>query len=323
MVKNRLVEEKLAKIEALRHSQLTEADFEWFKNWLAKEKNFVVASIAKIVAQKELISLQDDLADTFDRFMQDPVRSDPGCTAKTEIAHTLQTLQYSRPGIFEKGISHFQLEPVYGGKEDTAAALRVNCALGLVQQNPPDVAFYLADLLADPVRDARIGAVRAIAFSGQAFGAPLLRYAARVLENDPGLMYEIFAGLLTIDAQRSTQFVGVYLAHPSTAVRESAALALGENGTNEALQYLSSAWETSLDPAEREIYLTALTLLRTDEAIDFLFSIIQHDPTARAEEALLAILTYLQDQSIFIRLKSVVENRNESRLLKILENRKM
>jgi hypothetical protein len=79
-----------------------------------------------------------------------PVKSDPGCRAKVEIARALYELGEDPAAVFPRGVRHRQMEPVFGGREDTAAELRCVCALGLVRLQSPDALVELAELLADP-----------------------------------------------------------------------------------------------------------------------------------------------------------------------------
>src|SRR6266566_3450965 len=78
-------------------------------------------------------ALVPDLLAALDRFFLDPVKSDPQCWAKNALVQALATLGHEEAAVFVRGLRHIQMEPVWGGQEDTAAALRGNSALALVQ----------------------------------------------------------------------------------------------------------------------------------------------------------------------------------------------
>src|SRR5215831_13288635 len=117
--------------------------------------------------------------------------------------------------------------PGYGRAVDTAVELRALSAIGLVRTNYPDVGTELVDLLADKEREARIGAVRAMAYWGTPTGALLLRFKILSGDLEPEVLAECFQTLLYLD-QRSLDFVARYLSHSDDGVAEGAALALGE-----------------------------------------------------------------------------------------------
>ena len=99
---------------------------------LKDRSNYVAAKAAAIAAERQFHSLEPDLLAAFDRFMKDPAKSDPQCWAKNAIAKALKDFSYADPSIFFRGVAHVQLEPVWGGRQDTAATLRGICALALI-----------------------------------------------------------------------------------------------------------------------------------------------------------------------------------------------
>ncbi|WP_088889993.1 hypothetical protein [Leptolyngbya ohadii] len=179
----------------------------------------------------------------FDRFLIKPKDADPGCLAKQAIADTLYRLEYSDETLFLKGIHHVQPEPIWGGTTDTAPRLRGTCALGLVRMNYPQVMVELGDLLADPEPEARIGAARAIAYSENDQGVPLLRLRVRIGDTSP-VLSECLLALLQLAPSQSLPLVeDVLYARTAMALgavdqAEAAALALSESRLNEAFPIL-------------------------------------------------------------------------------------
>jgi hypothetical protein len=165
----------LAKLRTLRDDPQSEATQRELRRVLSGKNSHAVAMAAKLAGELSLDRLVPELVEAFARFMQKPEKSDKGCRAKSEIAEALHQLDYADPDAYLVGIRHVQMEPVYGGRADTAAELRGACARGLVRMQYRDVMVELGDLLADPEVPARVDAARAIAYSGREDGAPLLR----------------------------------------------------------------------------------------------------------------------------------------------------
>src|SRR5436190_529244 len=125
-------EEQLAALETLRESAGAPATVDSLRKALANRNNYVAAKASKITVELGLKSLLPDLLSAFDRFFIDPVKSDPQCWAKNALVQALAALGHDESAVFIRGLRHIQMEPVWGGQEDTAAALRGNCALALV-----------------------------------------------------------------------------------------------------------------------------------------------------------------------------------------------
>ena len=90
----------------------------------------------------------------FDRFFDNPVKTDPQCWAKNALSRTLFALEYQEAEVFLRGMRHIQMEPVWGGQSDTAGTLRSTCALALVQcrgLNDRDLLTHLLELLGDNI----------------------------------------------------------------------------------------------------------------------------------------------------------------------------
>src|SRR5205823_9291390 len=125
-------EEQLAALEELRESAGAPSTVDSLRKALANRNNYIAAKAAKIAAELGLKALIPDLLTTFDFFFIDPVKSDPLCWAKNALVQALAALGHDEAAAFIRGLRHIQMEPVWGGQEDTAAALRGNSALALV-----------------------------------------------------------------------------------------------------------------------------------------------------------------------------------------------
>jgi len=221
------VEERLEALAHLRRDPDPDALVAGLRSALHDPSAQVVARAARLAAELARPELGPDLAAAFHRLLDNPRTRDPGCAAKTSLAAALVDLGLPEVEALRRGIRHVQWEPVYGGRVDAAAELRAHCAVGLAATAVREIMSDLADLLADPEPVARSGAIRAIAASGRVEGPALLRFKARLGDDDGGVLGEAYAALLAIDPEASLEVVAEALDHEDDVVAEAAALALG------------------------------------------------------------------------------------------------
>src|SRR6516162_5071250 len=117
-------EKKIADLEALRSTADLTVSLPPLRKALKDRSNYLVSKGAAIAGDLRREELIPDLIAAFDRFRKDPVKSDPQCWAKTAIAKALKDLGHRNADIFLTGIVHVQMEPVWGGRADSAATLR-------------------------------------------------------------------------------------------------------------------------------------------------------------------------------------------------------
>lgn len=282
MAKSPKLEAVLDTLTQLRTAPISDEAIASISQILASKYGVAVAQAARLVEARQLTGLVPQLVTAFDRFMRRPVETDPNCLAKTGIAEALYRLNYSEETLFLHGIRHIQMEPVWGGQSDTAVALRGTCAMGLVRMNYPQVLTELGDLLADPEPPARVAAARAIAYSENAVGVPLLRLRARV-GDEPPVVAECLIALLKLAPQQSLDFAARFLHDPQPQTQELTALALGESRLPGAFEPLQQWWKTTTDAELRQTALLAIAMLRHDAAIQFLLELIANRPLKDAQ----------------------------------------
>ena len=311
MAKRRGLEQKLAELEELRRDLSSGRAIEQLRDALASKTNSLVARAAQIAAELEIEELELDLVSAFERFMNNPAKSDPGCQAKQVIADALYSLDSAAEDVFLRGIRHVQMEPTWGGRADTAASLRGVCALGLVRMNYHHFMIELAQLLADPDKTARISAVRAIRYAGRDEGIPLLRF--KILSGDAELevMYECLSALLPLDPETSVPFVGNFLKGDDAALAEAAAMALGESRLAETFGVLAARWRGALDSGLRTSILQAIAMLHSDEAIEFLLSLIAKESPVIAATSIASLGVYRHDERLLRRVRLAAEGRDD------------
>ncbi len=329
MAKSVKLEQALAELDAIRDDPQSDQATAFLRHSLQKQPAIVVANSAKLIGDQELRDLVPDLVAAFPRFVADGVKQDPGCFAKFRIAEALYKLEIPSEEIFLTGIRYVQLEPVWGGSEDTACSLRNVCALGLVNASYAEVMLELADLLADREPTVRSGAIRAIAGSGQLAALPLLRYKAQVGDAELAVMADCWATLLEMDADRSLPLVQKHLVDPTfdnLALCEIAALAIGEAKVVGGFAVLEAFWQRirtrqlQFDELNRSVLL-AIAMLRSPEAIKFLKGMLREQPVPEAIAALAALRIYQSDRNLWEQVEMLVEGRGEPQLLQALQGR--
>jgi HEAT repeat protein len=312
MAKSHKLADTLEQLKSIRNEPTSAIALETLRQVLKSKYSIAVAQAARIVGEAEIYQLIPDLVTAFERFMVNPIEIDAGCTAKQRIAEALYKLDYSEETLFLRGIRYVQEEAVWGGKEDKAVSLRGVCALGLVRMNYPQVLVELADLLADPESPARSAAAQAIAYTADKQGIPLLRLKARVGDKEPQVVLDCLVGLIKLDADSSLPFVTHFLQDDSAEICEAAALALGESRLEAAFPILKKWWEKMPSPDLRRAGLLAIAMLRQDQALDFLFSLIAKGRKMDARDAIAALRMYNQDESFCERVEQAIVQRNES-----------
>jgi HEAT repeat protein len=264
------VQEKIAEIESLRSSP---ADaLEPLRKALRDRNNLICSKAAGVAGDLLLRDAIPDLIAAFDRFLKDAAKTDPKCWAKNAIVKALKDLMYEDPAIYLRGLSHVQMEPVWGGQEDAAGTLRGACALALVACSLPRdvILLHLADALADPLLRVRGDAARAI---GQLPGQDsilMLRVKTQAGDQEPPVIGQCFLSLLGMDARGSIPFVARFLTSANEDLQYEAAAALGECPEVLAVETLIARWRVEKSADMKRAILLSLGVSRLAEAKAFL-----------------------------------------------------
>ena len=280
---------------------------------LSHPSHHVVARAARAAREADLSALAPELAQTFLRFLDDPVRRDPGCVAKTDIVRALLSFAHLAADVYLAGARHVQREPAFGRPIDTAAELRGTSALALVATAHPDALTVCVGLLVDPEPLARAGALRALGASGRPDVALALRVFVLRGDADPDVLAEAFAALLALAPAESVPFVADGLASRSDDVARAAALALGAGRGREAVLALRARLphEERLDV--RRTLMLALATSRDDEAIALLLDLIARGAPADSSAALDALRIYTHDEALQRRVQAARSRRRPGR----------
>ena len=224
-------------------SNPAEACVEPLRKALTHRNNYVVAKAAELVRDFNLAQLIPELLTAFDRFFENPVKTDPQCWAKNALSRALSALELQDADVFLRGMRHIQLEPVWGGRSDTAGTLRATCALALVQcrsLTEADLLAHLVDLLTDKDKAVRVEVARAIEQVASPSSALLLRLRAVLGADEPEVLGACYAGVLRIEGVQAIPWVSRFLATSDDSAAE-AALAIAGTHTLEGFNVLKAA----------------------------------------------------------------------------------
>ncbi|WP_262983518.1 HEAT repeat domain-containing protein, partial [Phormidesmis priestleyi] len=101
---------------------------------------------------------------------------------------------------------------------------------------------------------------------------------------------------------------------------EVAALALGETRLPEAVEILQTWWKQIRSPELQQTGLMAIAMLRHDDAIEFLLSLIAEGRIQTAKIALSALSIYRADVGLWQRVSEAVDLRDEAALRQLLRS---
>ncbi len=306
---NRRVEEAVDRLSRLREAGPGPATAAALRKALGDRVGLVVAKAAKVALELDAREVVPELVEAFGRMFEDAVERDPQCWAKNAIAKALTAMDYRESEPYLRGARHIQMEPVWGGQEDSATTLRGICLLGLVTCSDvrrETIFRALVDAMADASRDVRAEAARAVAEMGGDEAPLLLRLKARVGDRELPVVGQVFDCLLQLEGARGVEFLAEFLHSGSDDVASEAALALGSSRMPEAVEALERAWEMTRDPELRFTVARAISALRLERGLEFLLGIVKKGRAQDARAALDALSLHRESEEIWRRVEAAV-----------------
>ena len=298
---HRRVEEQIAALRTLGAEGPTPAAVAAARKALANQVGLVAGKAAKLVGELQIRELLPDLLRAFDRLLENPVARDPQCWGKNAIAKALTELDYRESAPFVRGSRHLQMEPVWGGQEDTASTLRGICVLGLASCTDirrDEILRCLVDRLTEPAYTVRVEAARAIAQIEGDEAALLLRFKARAGDEEPRVIGQVFDCLLSVEGERAVDFLAEFVDSGAENVAAEAALSLGTSRLPAAVAALEKAWEATHDPDLRLAVLRGLSASRQERALEFLLDLVKKGRPRDAASALEALSLHRESDEI-------------------------
>jgi len=315
---SRKLEDRIEQLRQLRTHSAAAGTDTTLRKALTDRSNLIVAEAAKAASELHLSELIPDLLATFGRLFEEAVKSDPKCWGKTAIIKALAQLDYSESPPFLRGSQHIQMEPVYGGREDSAVQLRANSFLALVQCTDVtrfEVLRHLVNAMSDPADPVRIEAVRAMHQLGGDECVLLLRLKASVGDRRPLIIGHVFDALLSMERDQAVSLVAGYLRTDDEALRDEAALALGASRLPSGLKELIKTWKEIRSEEEgfSEILLRAISSSRLSESIDFLLDLLRTGTARQSAAAAEALKLHESSPEIQILIDHARRDRSQAR----------
>jgi hypothetical protein len=310
---SRKIEQQLEKLSGLRAHSSDPETLAALRAALANPVNVVVAKAARIAADLGMQSLVPGLLSAFYRMFENPKQTDPQCWGKNALAKALRDLGHAGSQEFLRGLNHVQMEPVWGGQQDTATVLRSTCALALVQCTDitrPAVMRHLIDTLTDETATVRADVARTLEQMEGEEACLLLRLKALLGDKESAVTGQVLESLLRLEHAAAVPFVATFL-HAGGEVAEEAALALGASRLSAALDILKQTWTDARILVPEDVLLRAISTSRQESAIEFLLEIIQNGREREAIAALAALELHRGSTEILAAAASAVESRNE------------
>jgi HEAT repeat protein len=311
---SRKLEEQIQQLRHLKSAALGEDAVSILRRSLADRANLIVAEAAKVIAHHRVQSLVPDLLAAFNRLFENPLKSDPKCWGKIAIVKALTALDYDASPAFLRGARHIQMEPVMGGQEDAAPALRAYCYLALVQCSDLsrfEVLRYLVEALGDKADPVRIESVRALEQMGGDESILLLRLKAKAGDLSPIITGHVFDALLNLERDQAVPLVAEFLQSADPEIRDESALALGGSRLASALELLIQKWNGNPARDFRPVLLRALSSSRQERALDFLLNLVRTGSTPDSAAALDALKLHEASPEIQALIEEAKRNRGE------------
>jgi HEAT repeat protein len=318
MAKRLTTEDHLARLRQLRDAPEAAHDPAALRAILTAPAvhGIVIKRVAELASQWQARSLAPDLAAAALRLAPpDGVKRDPGCEGKAAALRTLLEWDADLPDLYLQAARWVQNEPVQKGSIDTAGECRGLAAIGISATCPPNALDLLVDLLADADHHTRAHAAIAVGNWRGPEAVPLLRLKARVGDDQPEVLGEVFAALLRSDAREQFPFVARFLEDPNPAVVEAAALAIGQARPPDALPALTAAFRQYQRHPIHSSLLMAIALLRSEASLDWFLVQLQAAPESLAMKLIDALGIYRNDARVADRIRPLAERHRETAAL--------
>lgn len=310
MAKGRRIEAELHAAEALRHLPPGPEATTSIRAALAHSSGLVVAAAARAAALHRPGGIEADLQAALERMY---AAADPQCRGKLALVTALDELSCDDPTPYLRAARHVQLEPVYGGSQDSAPPLRIRAAQALMRLGHHGLYRLLGDLLADPVGEVRGAAAQLLGILGGERAALLLRLRVAVGDPDPDVLADHAAGLLACEGAEALPPVVALLGHDDRAAVGGVALALGGSRLAEALAPLLAGLRGASDRRLGRTFIDAIALLRSDAAAEELLALLDHGSDHEALAAAKALRLYRDRAAIADRATAAVAAKRDAR----------
>jgi hypothetical protein len=281
---------------------------------IVQQQGVAVAKAAALAAEWYESALAPDLVAAFDRLTEHGLADDPQCWGKVAILKALNELAWQDEAVYLSGCRVVQLEPVYGGKEDSAASVRIHALNSLMQLPVVSTSTLMAalvDALADQTAKVRTEAVRAAIHAPREIVIPLLRLKVRLGDTETRVLGVCFDTLLFLEPNSETlKLVEDYAASADVRLQAEALASLAGSDFDEAVDFAIRAYQDVTDKQLKRVMLTGFGLSRTPAALDFLYDTLSGSEP-EADWALAALKPRMFDETVKQRVQNILSARGK------------
>jgi HEAT repeat protein len=311
-----------AKLEAVRRARRSphgESSVRDLRLALADKSWLVVSEAAAVVGEHGLDGFKEALMAIWPRFVENAAKTDPGCRAKEAALTALDQLEILDPDPFLAAVRYRQLEPVAGGRVDTAGGVRVRALSALLRQLYPDAALFAGELMADDDPQVRAGVARALGYYGERAAGALLVHKLRSGDAEPNVLAECAVSLLAVAGEFGLGLVRSLLDSDDEVMSEAAALALGQSRDPAAIAALIAWVEQVVLERDIELGVRALGLSRIESARTYLLGLVREGSLVRARAAIEALAVHHYDEQLMARVRQAAAENRGVRLGRVIE----
>lgn len=314
MARTRRLEDELRAAEGLRRLPPGPDATRAVLAALAHRSGLVVAAAARAAAAQRCEPALPPMCAALERLYEDPAGRDPKCHGKLALVAALDELGHADAVPFLRAVRHVQMEPVWGGQEDSAPPLRIRAAQALVRLGHHELYRILGDLLVDAVGEVRGAAAQMLGALGGERAALLLRLRVAVGEerDRADVLADHMAGLLACDGAVSLPLVAHRLRDDDRAVAGAAALALGGSRLPAALGELLQVLPRSVDRQLRRAIVDAIALVRSEQAVEALLDLLREGDAELAGHAAGALRLYRDRAAVVRRVEEALAARGDA-----------
>ena len=309
---------KLESLRQVRSDPCSDSSSQHLRRLLGDKSWLVVSEAARIIADHRLEGFNEALRSIWSRFV-DSAKKDPGCRAKEAGLTALDALEILDSEPFLEAVCYRQLEPVAGGKVDTAGGVRVRAQFALFRQVHPDAALWAGYLMADADPQVRAAIARGLGVYGDRTTSALLVHKLVAGDEDPAVLSECAASLLLAADDFALSLLGSFLKGDDDLLREIAAVNLAQSKTPEVVSVLLQWLEDAAYDRDVGLGIRALGLSRLEPARGYLLDLVEAGSPFRARAAVEALSAHHYDEVLLARVRDAAGRSHVTGLVQLFE----
>ena len=313
------LEKKLAEISTI----LTSDELILYLN---DKNNLVISRAVNQAAAINAEELRSEIAKILFALLTaaDNIKTDKGCRAKIACVKALSSFKsvYEYYDLICLSLTYRQLEPVFGGKEDTGAFLRAEAVTALAQITAKDTVLEISPLIFDTCYQPQIAAVKALKYIASNSAISVLRAKAAAGSQDTNVLAELFSAIIEIDPDPLMFFKRLLYSDYSDVGKINILFAAGNFKTDEAFEFLKEFYDINSDLMLKRQIIIAISFTRTEKAYQFLKNLLK-DGGTNSISAAESIVSYLTNDHRINEVKSIVKETGDDKLADIISSNLM